>query len=71
MRRRDDPRTGSLYGGLKTDPVAAAQALADGLNIDIDAAGAVIGLVINHASQKLDLTTLGTESLPFRSLKAA
>jgi uncharacterized protein YuzE len=31
-----------------------------GVNIDLDAAGAVIGLDIDRASKTLDLTTLGT-----------
>jgi uncharacterized protein YuzE len=39
--------------------------------VDIDASGDVVGLDIDHASKKLDLTTLETISLPVRVAKVA
>ena len=42
----------------------------DGLNVDIDANGQVVGFDIDHASQRLDLSTLETEALPLHSIKA-
>jgi len=38
--------------------------VAEGLVIDLDSAGRVVGIDIQHASQILDLNTLETESLP-------
>jgi uncharacterized protein YuzE len=38
--------------------------VADGLVIDLDSAGRVVGIDIQHAPQMLDLNTLETESLP-------
>ena len=39
----------------------------EGLNVDIDADGEVVGFDIDQASQRLDLSTLETEALPVRS----
>ena len=36
----------------------------EGLNVDLDANGNVVGFDIDHASRHLDLSTLETESLP-------
>lgn len=48
-----------------------AREIADGLNADIGADGAVVGLNIDRASETLDLATLETERLPIGRLKAA
>jgi uncharacterized protein YuzE len=39
--------------------------------VDLDTAGDVVGLDIDHASRRLDLTTLETIALPVKSTKAA
>lgn len=65
------PETDSLYIELTAAPSAETREIVAGLNIDLDGTGAVVGIDIDHASQKLDLTTLETEALPFRSIKAA
>ena len=44
--------------------------MADGLNVDLDDKGEVVGFDIDHASQRLDLATLETEDLPVRSYRA-
>ena len=44
--------------------------MADGLNVDLNDKGEVIGFDIDHASQRLDLATLETEDLPVRSYTA-
>ncbi len=65
------PETDSLYiefrAGLGTD----TREISDGLNVDLDANGGVVGFDIDHASQRLDLSTLETEALPLRSIKAS
>jgi len=65
------PETDSLYIELQAGPGVETREIAEGLNADLDADGAVVGLDIDHASTKLDLTTLETIALPLASLKAA
>jgi uncharacterized protein YuzE len=65
------PETDSLYIELKAAPGVETREIADGLNVDLDTAGEVVGLDIDHASRRLDLTTLETIALPVKSTKAA
>ena len=41
----------------------------DSLNVDLDAGGNVVGFDIDHASQRLDLSTLETTALPLHSTR--
>jgi uncharacterized protein YuzE len=59
------PETDSLYIELKAGPGAETREIADGLNADLDAKGDVVGIDIDQASRKLDLTSLETIALPF------
>ncbi len=63
--------TDSLYIELKAGPGTETREIADGLNADFDADGVIVGLDIDHASTRLDLTTLETQALPLVNLKAA
>jgi uncharacterized protein YuzE len=65
------PETDSLYIELSAQPSAETREIASGFNADFDTAGNLVGLDIDGASGKLDLTTLETISLPFGDLKAA
>jgi uncharacterized protein YuzE len=65
------PETDSLYVELRDAPSAETREIADGLNVDFDQEGNVVGLDIDGASGKLDLRSLETTDLPFGSLKAA
>lgn len=65
------PETDSLCIELKAAPSAETREIADGVNVDFDAEGNPVGADIDHASTKLDLGTLETSALPFRSTKAA
>jgi uncharacterized protein YuzE len=65
------PETDSLYIELRASPGTETREVADGVNVDFDGDGNVIGIDIDHASDKLDLTTLETSALPLRDLKAA
>jgi uncharacterized protein YuzE len=56
--------TDSLYIDLNSRPSADSREIADGLVIDFDAQGNIVGIDIDRASQKLDLETLETVSLP-------
>ena len=70
MKLQYYPETDSLYVELKTGPGAETREVSDGLNVDLDAAGEVVGFDIDHASRRFDLSTLETEALPLRSTKA-
>ncbi len=65
------PETDSLYIELKPHPGTEVREIADGLNVDLDAAGEVVGFDIDHASTRFDLTTLETVALPVPTTRAA
>jgi len=65
------PETDSLYIELRAEPGTETREVAPGLNVDLDAKGDVVGLDIDHASRKLDLSTFETIALPVRSAKVA
>jgi uncharacterized protein YuzE len=58
------PETDSLYIELKGAPGAEIREIVDGLVVDFDADGNVVGLDIDHASRKLDLSKIETIALP-------
>ena len=64
------PETDSLYIELRAGPGTETREISDGLNVDLDAEGGVVGFDIDHASRRLDLSTLETEALPLRSIRA-
>ena len=57
----------SLYVELKRSPGTETREVSDGLNVDLDAEGAVVGFDIDKASTRLDLSKLEVEALPVRS----
>ncbi|MEG3086495.1 DUF2283 domain-containing protein [Sphingomonas sp. PB4P5] len=65
------PETDSIYIELRAGAGAETREVADGVNIDLDAAGNIVGIDIDQASTKLDLATLKTAGLPLRDLSAA
>ena len=67
MKLRYYPETDSLYIELSSRPGAETREIADGLNVDFDVEGAVVGLDIDGASKKLDLTTIETVALPIKA----
>lgn len=71
MRLHYYPDTDSLYVELRAGPGAETREVSDGLNVDLDAAGNVIGFDIDHASKRLDLSTLETEALPVHSARVS
>ena len=56
--------TDSLYIEFKGIPGVESREIVDGLVVDLDANGDVVGIDIDHASTKLDLAVLETDSLP-------
>ncbi|HEV7602162.1 MAG TPA: DUF2283 domain-containing protein [Bradyrhizobium sp.] len=58
------PETDSLCIELKSVPGAQTREIVEGLNVDLDANGDVVGFDIDHASRKLDLSRIETIALP-------
>ena len=58
------PETDSLYIELKTTPGTETVEVVEGLMVDLDAQGEVVGFDIENASRKFDLSKIETVSLP-------
>lgn len=71
MRLHYYAETDSLYIELGAAPSVETREIADGVNADFDLGGKLVGLDIEGASGKLDLTTLEAVALPIAVLKAA
>ena len=63
------PDTDSLYIDLNARPSADSREITDGLAVDFDAAGNVVGIDIQDASRNPDLQTIETEALPALRLR--
>ena len=57
--------TDSLYIDLSATASSDSQEIAEGVVIDFDEAGKIVGIDIQHASERIDLTELKAEHLPF------
>lgn len=69
MKLHYDRETDSLYIDLNSRPSVDSREIQEGLVIDLDAKGRIVGIDIQHASEVLDLATLETEALPTASVK--
>jgi uncharacterized protein YuzE len=65
------PETDSLYIELKPTPGAETREVADGLVVDLDDQGEVVGFDIDFASKRFDLSQLETVALPLSKTVAA
>ena len=65
------PETDSLYIELGDAAGVETREISDGVNVDLGADGAPVGIDIDGASRRLDLATLETNGLPIGRLKAA
>ncbi len=63
------PETDSLYIDLNSRPGVDSREIVEGLVADFDADGNIVGIDIDHASQKIDLKTLETVALPIPTPK--
>jgi uncharacterized protein YuzE len=71
MKLRYYADTDSLYVELSNRPGVETREIVEGVNVDLDAEGAIVGLDNDGASKKLDLTSIETVALPIRSTRAA
>lgn len=58
------PETDSLYIELKDAPGTETREIVEGLIVDLDEKGNIVGLDIDRASHKLDLSIVETIALP-------
>ena len=64
MKLHYDAATDSLYIDLAERPSVDSDEVADGVVLDFDADGHLVGIDINHASQRVNLTQLVIDRLP-------
>ena len=64
MKLHYHSETDSLYIELNASPSADSRIVVEGVVADFDEDGNIVGIDIDHASDKLDLNTLETVSLP-------
>ena len=64
------PDTDSLYIALSPNPSADSNEVAEGVVLDFDANGRLVGIDIDNASHKLDLNELTTKRIPVQASAA-
>ena len=64
MKLNYHPDTDSLYITLSPHPSADSNEVAEGVVLDFDTAGRLVGIDIDNASHKLDLHELTAEHIP-------
>ena len=61
------PDTDSLYIDLSQRPSVESQEVSEGVVLDYDGDGNLVGIDIDHASRKLDLRELVTNHIPLEA----
>ncbi len=64
MRLNYYPETDSLYINLSEQPSVESQEISEGILLDYDAEGRLVGIDIDNASHKVDLEKLILSQLP-------
>lgn len=64
MRLNYFPDTDSLYINLSEQPSVESQEISDGILLDYDADGRLVGIDIDNASHKIDMEKLILSQLP-------
>lgn len=64
------PETDSLYITLSPQPSADSDEVSEGIVLDFDAAGHLVGIDIDNASHKLDLREVITDHIPIPATAA-
>lgn len=71
MKISYDKATDSLYIHLADRASVDSDEVTDGVVLDFDANGALVGIDVQHASKRADLDILSLSKLPFGQLLAA
>ena len=66
MKLHYDAATDSLYIDLCDRPSVDSDEVADGVVLDFDAAGRLVGIDIEHASERVEMQRLVLDRLPSR-----
>lgn len=69
MKLDYDETTDSLYIHLSERPAADSEEVADGIVLDFDEHGTVVGIDIQHASQKADFAALRLHKVPIATVE--
>jgi uncharacterized protein YuzE len=62
------PETDSLYIELSGESAADSREVTPGVVLDLGADGRLVGIDVDHASTKVDLSRLEGEGLPLRTV---
>jgi uncharacterized protein YuzE len=68
MKFNYDKTTDSLYIELSEKPSVDSNEVSNGIVLDFDEAGTLVGIDVQHASVNVDLEHLETGSLPLASV---
>lgn len=71
MKISYDKKTDSLYIHLADRASVDSDEVNDGVVLDFDANGALVGIDVQHASQRADIKNLSIAKLPLVQLLAA
>lgn len=71
MKISYDKATDSLYIHLADRPSVDSNEVNDGVVLDFDANGALVGIDLQHASLRADINNLSVSKLPLGQLLAA
>jgi uncharacterized protein YuzE len=71
MRLAYDPATDSLYIHLSERTSVDSNEITEGVVLDFDADGILVGIDLQHASKRADIERLIVSRLPFREMEAA
>ncbi len=71
MKISYDQATDSLYIHLADRASVDSDEVQDGVVLDFDANGALVGIDLQHASQRVDINNLSVSKLPLGQLQAA
>ncbi len=65
------PETDSLYIDLSEQPSSESREISEGVVLDYDASGNLVGIDIDNASAKVDLASLTLSRLPGKVVTVA
>ncbi len=71
MKLSYDKETDSLYIHLSNTPSVDSDEVADGVVLDFDSNGGLVGIDVQHASQKTDIQSVSLSHLPLNDLQVA
>ena len=71
MKLSYDKTTDSLYIHFSNTPSVDSDEVADGVVLDFDSNGVLVGIDVQNASHKADINSISLSHLPLNELNAA